>query len=75
MLRCTIQRGAKACFGDLNRSFASDRKWPVAGAPAGEIDATLLTFKIRSDRPVWGEQFRKLAVTGRPGADTEDRSA
>lgn len=32
--------------------FANTRKWPVAGAPVGEIDATLLTFKIRSDRPV-----------------------
>jgi hypothetical protein len=24
-----------------------DGLWPVAGAPVGEIDATLLTFKIR----------------------------
>jgi len=24
-----------------------DRRWPRAGAPLGEIDATLLTFKIK----------------------------
>jgi len=38
----------------------------MAGAPVGEIDATLLTFKTRSDRPVWSEQFREPAVAGRP---------
>jgi hypothetical protein len=41
----------------------------VAGAPVGEIDATLLTFKIRSDRPLWSEQFLEPAVSGRPPAD------
>jgi hypothetical protein len=35
--------------------MASGPKWPGAGAQGGEIDATLLTFKIRSDRLVWGE--------------------
>ena len=40
----------------------------MAGAPVGEIDATLLTLKTRSDRPVWGAQFREPAVAGRPRA-------
>ena len=47
-------------------------KW--AGAPVGEIDATLLTFKSGSDRPVWGEQFRLPAVAGRPEAEKCDRA-
>jgi hypothetical protein len=34
----------------------------MARAPIGEIDATLLTFKGKSDRPVWGQQFRESAV-------------
>ena len=55
-------------FAALNDSI-----WPVAGAPVGEIDATLLTFKIRSDRPVWGELFRERAVAGRPFAVTRGR--
>lgn len=40
----------------------------MAGAQVGEIDAPLLTFKIRSDRPVWGEQSGEPVVSGRPGA-------
>jgi hypothetical protein len=32
----------------------------------GEVDGTLLTFKIRSDRLVWGEQSGEPAVSGRP---------
>jgi hypothetical protein len=44
----------------------------MAGAPVGEIDATLLTFKTRSDRPVWSEQFREPAVAGRPQAAARD---
>jgi hypothetical protein len=39
-----------------HRNVLTDRSWP-AGAPVAEIDATLLTFKIRSDRPVWGKHF------------------
>jgi len=49
----------------LNRTIASTRKWPRAAAPVGEIDATLLTFETRSDRPVWSEQFRLPAVATR----------
>ena len=30
-----------------NLPFASTGSWPRAGAPAGEIDATLLTFKVK----------------------------
>jgi len=39
----------------------------------GEIDATLLTFKIRSERLVWGKQSGEPAVSGRPGAAANDR--
>ncbi|HYN60247.1 MAG TPA: hypothetical protein VET87_11925 [Rubrivivax sp.] len=39
----------------------------------GEIDATLLTFKIRSDRPLWSEQFLEPAVSGRPSAAAGER--
>jgi hypothetical protein len=45
-----------------------DGLWPVAGAQVGEIGATLLTFKIRSERLVWGEQSGEPAVSGRPQA-------
>jgi len=45
----------------------------MPGAPVDEIDATLLTFKIRSDRPLWSEQFRKSAAGGRPSAATHAR--
>jgi hypothetical protein len=38
----------------------------MVGAPVDEIDATLLTFKTVSDRPVWSVQFRELAVACRP---------
>ncbi len=55
------------------RPFIEFRSWPAAGAPVGEIDATLLTFEIRSDRPVWGEQFRELAFICRPIAGAPDR--
>lgn len=34
----------------------------MAGAQAGEIDTTLLTFKATSDRPVWSGQFGESAV-------------
>lgn len=47
--------------------------WPVAGAQVGEIDATLLTFKIRSERLVWGKQSGAPAVSGRPIADLRER--
>jgi len=40
----------------------------VAGAQIGEIDATLLTFKIKSEWLVWGEQSGEPAVSGRPQA-------
>ncbi|MGL6109215.1 MAG: hypothetical protein ACRC2B_03865 [Rubrivivax sp.] len=36
--------------------------WPMAGAPVGEIEVALLTFKALSDRPVWADQFRESAV-------------
>jgi hypothetical protein len=45
---------------------AGTRFWPLADAPVDEIDATLLTFKTRSDLPVWSEQFLEPAVSGRP---------
>ena len=45
----------------------------MAGAQVGEIDAPLLTFKIRSDRPVWGEQSGEPVVSGRPSADIRVR--
>jgi len=45
----------------------------VAGAQVGEIDATLLTFKIRSERLVWGKQSGEPAVSGRPSADVQYR--
>jgi len=48
---------------------AVDRSWPRAGAPAAGIDATLLSSTSGSGRPVWSDQYRALAVTGRPGAD------
>ena len=34
----------------------------MAGTQVDEIDATLLTLKGTSDRPVWSEQFRESAV-------------
>jgi len=40
--------------------------WPRAGAPVGQIDATLLTFKARSDRLVWSEHLREAAAACRP---------
>ena len=45
----------------------------MAGAQVGEIDATLLTFKLRSDRPVWGEQYGEPAVSGRPSTGAHER--
>jgi len=47
---------------------AADKRSPVAGAQLGEVHATLLTFKIGSDRPVLGEQSGEPAVSGRPRA-------
>lgn len=67
---CPQRNGSSAAAGRgrwrLNPTLASSRFWPVAGAPVGEIVATLLTFKIRWDRPVWGEQSSAPAVSGRP---------
>jgi len=42
----------------------------MAGTQVDEIDATLLTFKGISDRPVLSEQFRESAVDcqSRPAA-------
>ena len=45
----------------------------MAGAQVGEIDATLLTFKIRSERLVWGKQSGEPAVSGRPVAVARGR--
>ena len=45
----------------------------MAGAPVGQIDATLLTFKTRSDRPVWSEHLREPAAACRPGAVGRER--
>ena len=60
---------AKLLWWDPAKQTAANGKyWPVAGAPADEIDATLLTFKSISDRPVWSEQFRDSAVSDRPSA-------
>ena len=50
----------------VNAGSAADKRSPVAGAQVGEIDATLLTFKIRSERLVWGKQSGEPAVSGRP---------
>jgi hypothetical protein len=36
--------------------------WSMAGTQVDEIDATLLTLKGISDRPVWSEQFRASTV-------------
>ena len=45
----------------------------MAGASADQFDATLLTFKVTSDRPVWREQFGEPAVSGRPLAVVHGR--
>jgi hypothetical protein len=42
--------------------MAVDLNWRVAGTQEAEINATLLTSKGISDRPVWSKQFRESAV-------------
>ena len=55
------------------QSFTRTRSWPVAGPQVEEVDVTLLTFKIRSDRLVWCEQLGEPAVSGRPIAAAGQR--
>ena len=55
---------AAALVGVQRKAYVhSSIGWPMVGAPAGGIDATLLSL---SGRPVWSDQFRVPAVVGRP---------
>lgn len=43
----------------------------MAGTQVDEVDATLLTLKGISDRPVWSDQFRESAVACQSQAGTQ----
>lgn len=44
------------------RSVRNDFSWPVAGAPVRELDATLLTFKMRKLSEVVEAQLQQLGL-------------